>query len=633
MSKARDWEWAEQAKLRGESMKAARDLANNETVFSEWPSQEPEEPVLRRIHAISREIGLRGSVAFFGSHASGLQTATSDCDVVFIPEETGEDQGTPVMMLQLFAQMLPKHGYSNIVTVFQAVVPLLKAVDPDGLDVDLSVANVLGFHNSRLLGAYCRMDERVARLARLVKQWAHHHELISSSDGHLNSYSYSLLVVFFLMQTSPPIVPNLQALAEGDANAPLVHDKRWGTEQTWECGYWELIDLVPRTWNTQSLEELLVEFFEFYIGFDWGRNAVSIRLALKCGVDSEGRRQLPDKFSGLRLRVAREVWYVEDPFDLGHNLAAKCSSAGRRRICDCLRQTHEAMKSSQGRDVLKAFDAACPEAKGDSDNAVSNRQNNKRTYLIRCRVNHKKVTPQAFANALADFSVESVHFPLQASSQAAGPDNLPEAFILFPSDRDRKEAHTINETYVNGWQLRLFVTSHYALEDAKSGGAQFETIDGWEATVKDEADIQDSKPGKSAKQKNGRWKESANLNSIAKKEVDKQLQRVIDGVAQAEGSDELNVLLQRAKALSLSREVTKCEEKLRGIREARSDGSRSRHVSGSPRLGPSPNPVGAATNTAGWSPASGAGGGGYGTAPGSGRGAQARGAGAGVQFQ
>jgi len=477
------------------------------------------------------------------------------------------------------------------------------------------------------------MDERVARLGRLVKQWAHHHELISSSDGHLNSYSYSLLVVFFLMQTSPPIVPNLQALAEGDTNAPRVQDKRWGTEQTWECGYWELIDLVPRTWNTQGIEELLVEFFEFYIGFDWGRNAVSIRLALKCGVDSEGRRKLPDKFNGLMSRVAREVWYVEDPFDLGHNLAAKCSSAGRRRIWDCLRQTHEAIKSSQGRNVLKAFDEACPKVKDDSGNNNGHRGENKRTYLLKCRVNHKKVTPQAFANALADYSVDSVHFPLQASSQAAGPDILPEAFILFPSDSDRKQAHTINETYVNGWQLRLFVTSHYALEDAKSTGAQFETIAGWEATVKDEADMQDGKSGKSANQKNGRWKESASPNSIVKKEVDKQLQRVIDGVAQAEGVEELNVLLQRAKALNLKREVMKCDEKLRGIREARSDGSRARHLSGSPRLGPAPNPIGAAPNAAGRSPASGAGGGGYGTAPGSGRGAAPRGAGGGVQFQ
>jgi len=353
-----------------------------------------------------------------------------------------------------------------------------------------------------------------------------------------------------------------------------------------------------------------VDFFEFYLGFDWDRHAASIRLALKCGVDAEGRRKLPDKFHGLHNRVAREVWYVEDPFDLGHNLSAKCTTAGRRRIYDSLRQTYESIKGSQGRNVLQAFDEACPKLKGyhGADGQVDGNPGQNRTYLLKCRLNQKKVTPQAFAQAFSEYSVDSMHFPLQSSQ--ATPDVLQEAFMIFPTDDDRKQAHTLNETYMNGWQLRLFTTTQHCLDDAKAAGAQFETIPGWEGSLKKETDAQ----GKSASNKASGWK------AAAKSEVALQSKRVIDGVGQAEGFDELNVLMQRAQALNLTREVKLCEEKLGDMRKTRS-GSGSSRVGGrssdSPRVGPWPSP-----------PSTGAGSG-----PGAGAGGVAKAQATGVQFQ
>ena len=42
--------------------------------------------VKKRLFGVSRWMG-EALVYFFGSYASGLKTATSDCDIVFIPEE------------------------------------------------------------------------------------------------------------------------------------------------------------------------------------------------------------------------------------------------------------------------------------------------------------------------------------------------------------------------------------------------------------------------------------------------------------------------------------------------------------------------------------------------------------------
>ncbi|CEM39480.1 unnamed protein product [Vitrella brassicaformis CCMP3155] len=48
-----------------------------------------------------------------------------------------------------------------------------------------------------------------------------------------------------------------------------------------------------------------------------------------------------DKF-GLAVSCTREQWYVEDPFDVSHNLAAKCSKRGKERILaecrDCMQE-------------------------------------------------------------------------------------------------------------------------------------------------------------------------------------------------------------------------------------------------------------------------------------------------------
>jgi len=507
-----------------------------------------EHPVLGRVRAIVKELELPGEVLFFGSHASGLHTAGSDCDIVYLHE--GSDNGeTPVMTLQRFAAKLPEHGFHCVVTVFNAAVPLLKAVDPDGIDVDICVGNILGYHNSRLLAAYCRLDWRIAALGQRVKQWAGSFELIGSSDGHLNSYAYSLLTVFYLMHTSPPVVTNIQALA--DREPALACCSRYGMRKEWKCGFWDETEMLPRTRNTESLAELLLGFFYFYLHFDWPRYAVSIRLALTCIESGSRNTAFPDKFL-IVPRASWDSWYVEDPFDLEHNLAAKCTQSARRRILQAMRQARSVLKSTDDdEERLKTFQDLC-------NNQLARQQ----VYLMKCRVNCKKISAEDFAGAFSECNVLSLHFPrgpLPASS-----DEKPEAFMEFRSESDRKRAHMLNETYVKGWQLRLFVCSAHALEDAIKSGMQYEKMEGWQ---------EDSRQSESDKDEKKRWKvreRSQRKEQARTQQVEAQRQRVRDGIHQAEGFDELEVLRQRAQALGLDDEVQEAKTKLRAVREASS---------------------------------------------------------------
>lgn len=549
--------------------------------------------ILQKVQDIAKELGLQGSVDFFGSYASGLRTANSDMDIVYIPSEDGKaENDTPVMILQRFAERITKYGFQLVVTVFQAAIPILKAVEPSGKDIDLCVGNRLGLYNSRLLAAYCSLDPRVAALGHRVKQWAHYYELIGSSDGHLNSYGYSLLVIFYLMHTSPPVVPNLQALADKDP--PLVHDNRWGTDHIWECGFFNEVDLMPKNNNSLSDEDLLIGFWEFYLQFKWTQHAVSIRLATQCGTENDGRRKFPDKFTGLQARVAREQWYVEDPFDLGHNLAAKCTPAGRRRIWESMKKIYDGLSSREVGNMLAAFDELCPR-KGSCpapEQSSSDETHSERQFLLKCRVHQKKVSSDAFASAFSEFTVNCIHFP----QNSPWPEDRPEAFIEFPSDLCRKQAHTINETYVSGWQLRLFVCSPHALEDAIAAGANFEKIPGWRpgsaasnvenGMSRNTTDQEDNRRSRFGR---GRRERHSGRDS-----VERQKQRVKEGIEQADNLDELNTLKQRAQALKLDREAHLADRRIRALREARSGGHmfanqpfkldrEARHSRGGPR--------------------------------------------------
>lgn len=92
-------------------------------------------------------------------------------------------------------------GFKDFVTVFQAQLPLLKLADINSVDIDICVDNMLGYHNSLLMGSYARVDKRVPEFIRRVKCFAKRLEIVGSTDGHLNSYAWTLLAVYFLMHS------------------------------------------------------------------------------------------------------------------------------------------------------------------------------------------------------------------------------------------------------------------------------------------------------------------------------------------------------------------------------------------------------------------------------------------------
>mmetsp|Transcript_6350 Transcript_6350/g.17053 ORF Transcript_6350/g.17053 Transcript_6350/m.17053 type:complete len:565 (-) Transcript_6350:153-1847(-) len=462
-------------------------------------------------------LGLTGEIVPFGSHVNGFSTANSDCDLSYMPPEDSTTE-TPIRVLQRFSSELPKHGFEGIITIFQALIPLIKAVGPSGIEVDLCVGNLLGHQNSKLIAAYCGLDPRVGEVGKRVKQWAKAWELIGSSDGHLNSYAYTLLAIYYLMHTKPPVVPNLQDLARpphGGCEPVVVRDRRWGREIAWDCSFWGDVHLIPRSQNTESVEALLRGFFEFYTAsFDWESHAVSIRTALVEGFTPKFDLQGP---------VPKDQWYVEDPFDLRHNLASQCTRDGRQRILDKMSETLQMMGRSD--DVLSSFVGHCVRTPTN--------------FMLKCRVHIEKVTITDFVNTfntVRDIQPFLVRFP---QAHAARGREVMDAFLIFRREEDRRRMHRLNETYVGEWQLRLLPCSRWAFEDAAASG----TYEEREVTPR-------APPPQGAAE--------LALGDAASEEVR-------SGLRVAQTPQEVKVLIERAQAIGLQHEEQLGHKKLREL--------------------------------------------------------------------
>jgi len=333
----------ERAKARGQEMDAGLSewLRTMETETCQWKQE------VSQIEAVARNtcrnLGLGGRIELFGSAESGFGIPCSDVDLVLLADGPTL---TPLEALKRIQAHLSIHGaFTNITSIFQPQVPLLKFTHLSGIEVDLVVNNHLGVRNTQLLKAYhdcCRQDSPGDALVRTVKEWARRCGLVGTTDGMINSYAWTLLAIYYLQVLE--VLPNLQALAveKGLPSWPVEgHETRFSTEAPPEDGAKGLVD------KEITAGSLLWGFFKFYGSeFDWRTCAVSVRLA----------RIAPHLVTKSELPLGeRAFWYLEDPFDTSLNLAKGTTPVGRERIVSAMRGTCKQLQTG-----IPNWQAICP---------------------------------------------------------------------------------------------------------------------------------------------------------------------------------------------------------------------------------------------------------------------------------
>ncbi|CAJ1334452.1 unnamed protein product [Effrenium voratum] len=237
-------------------------------------------------------------------------------------------------------------------------------------------------------------------------------------------------------QTSAvPVAACVRRKASGElrpSESHQVKDWKWGNvPNVWETKFFkEVVELQPSD-NRMSIAELLFGFLHFFgREFNWSKHAVCIRLNSPGAVVEK---------SQLCKTADPEQWYIEDPFDLKHNLAGRCSAAGRRRILSAM---HKA--------TTKLYSAKLVEVCGPP--ALEG-------YFLKCKVT-AAIEAEELLKPFEGTDLRRLHMPVLQNARTG------QAFLEFATAPGRRRAHSRNESYVQDLQLSLIQSSKFALDEA-----------------------------------------------------------------------------------------------------------------------------------------------------------------------
>lgn len=271
------------------------------------------ELILQDLESFVRRQFAGARLQLFGSSKNGFGFRQSDLDICMVLEgkETMDDVDC-INIIKGLARQLKKHpGLKNILPITTAKVPIVKFCHiRTGLEGDISLYNTLALHNTRLLASYATIDRRVKILCYIMKVFAKMCDIGDASRGSLSSYAYTLMVLFFLQQRNPPVIPVLQEIYDGKTKPEVLVDG-------WNVYFFDDLKTLPCRWplygkNSESVGELWLGLLRFYTeDFDFREHVVCIR-------------------QHARLTTFNKQWtskyiVIEDPFDLNHNLGAGLS--------------------------------------------------------------------------------------------------------------------------------------------------------------------------------------------------------------------------------------------------------------------------------------------------------------------
>ncbi|CAF2855237.1 unnamed protein product [Rotaria sp. Silwood2] len=221
----------------------------------------------------------------FGSYYNGFGFCQSDLDVCIVFNDEREQNNDEVIriMQKILRAMKSSNTFDDVQPILQAKVPIIRTRHRQWhIAIDISLHNMLAIENTRLLKTYTKIDPRVSQLGYMIKHLAKLCYIGDASRGTLSSYAYIIMLIHFLQQIQPPVLPVLQK------------KDIWKNE------------------NKLSTGALWIEFLRFYTEqFNYEEHIVTIRQIeplLKC------------EKGWFRQTIA-----IEDPFELSHNLAGGLS--------------------------------------------------------------------------------------------------------------------------------------------------------------------------------------------------------------------------------------------------------------------------------------------------------------------
>ncbi|KAK2503457.1 hypothetical protein MC885_013769 [Smutsia gigantea] len=208
-------------------------------------------------------------------------------------------------------------GCVGIQKILNARCPLVRfSHQASGFQCDLTMNNRIALKSSELLYIYGALDSRVRALVFSVRCWARAHSLTSSIPGAwITNFSLTMLVIFFLQTRSPPILPTLDYLKTlADAEDKCIIEGH-------NCTFIHDLNRIKPSENTETLELLLKEFFEYFGNFTFNKNSINIR---------QGKEQNKPESSPL---------HIQNPFETSLNISKNVSQSQLQKFVDLARES------------------------------------------------------------------------------------------------------------------------------------------------------------------------------------------------------------------------------------------------------------------------------------------------------
>lgn len=208
-------------------------------------------------------------------------------------------------------------GCVGVQKILNARCPLVRfSHQASGFQCDLTTNNSVALKSSELLYIYGSLDSRVRALVFSVRCWARAHLLTSCIPGAwITNFSLTVMVIFFLQRRSPPILPTLDSLKSlADAEDRCILDGN-------NCTFIRDLYKIKPSGNTETLELLLKEFFEYFGNFAFNKNSINIR---------QGREQNKPDSSPL---------YIQNPFETSLNISKNVSQSQLQKFVDLARDS------------------------------------------------------------------------------------------------------------------------------------------------------------------------------------------------------------------------------------------------------------------------------------------------------
>ncbi|XP_055399983.1 poly(A) RNA polymerase, mitochondrial isoform X2 [Bubalus kerabau] len=208
-------------------------------------------------------------------------------------------------------------GCVGVQRILNARCPLIRfSHQASGFQCDLTTNNRIALKSSELLYMYGALDSRVRALVFSVRCWARAHSLTSSIPGAwITNFSLTMMVIFFLQRRSPPILPTLDYLKTlADAEDKCIIEGH-------NCTFVGDLNRIKPSRNTETLELLLKEFFEYFGNFAFNKNSINIR---------QGREQNKPESSPL---------HIQNPFETSLNISKNVSQSQLQKFVDLARES------------------------------------------------------------------------------------------------------------------------------------------------------------------------------------------------------------------------------------------------------------------------------------------------------